>query len=73
MWLIGDAVRGGQVYGEWLGLNDAALYKNRDLPVTTDFRDILSPILQQHLSVPSDRLKQIFPNYQVANNIDFLV
>jgi uncharacterized protein (DUF1501 family) len=72
MWLLGGGVRGGQVYGEWRGLDQSALYENRDLPVTTDFREIFSVILQQHLSVPSDRLEQIFPNYQLANNIDFL-
>lgn len=73
MWLLGGAVRGGKVYGEWLGLDSAALFENRDLPVTTDFREILASILQQHLSVPGDRLGQIFPNYQLTNKIDFLI
>lgn len=72
MWLMGGGVRGGHVYGDWLGLSPSALHKNRDLPVTTDFREILSSILQNHLSVQSDRLNQVFPNYQLANQIDFL-
>lgn len=73
MWLLGGAVRGGNVYGEWVGLDQSALYQNRDLPVTTDFREVFSSILQQHLSVPSDRLNQVFPNFQLTNKIDFLV
>jgi uncharacterized protein (DUF1501 family) len=73
IWLLGGAVRGGNVYGEWLGLGESAIEQNRDLPVTTDFREIFSAILQQHLSVPSDRLNQVFPNFHLANKINFLV
>ena len=72
MWLLGGAVRGGKVYGDWQGLNQSALFENRDLPVTTDFREIFSVILQQHLGVPSDRLDRVFPGYQSPNKIDFL-
>ena len=72
MLLLGGGIKGGNVYGNWPGLNPSALHKNRDLPVTTDFRDVLTPIIVQHLSIPSDRLKQIFPNYQPLNQIDFL-
>ncbi|MEL6581531.1 MAG: DUF1501 domain-containing protein, partial [Cyanobacteria bacterium J06621_12] len=71
IWLLGGGIRGGKVYGDWQGLSPAALYKNRDLPVTTDFREIFSSILQQHLSVPRDRLNLIFPDYQYAQKIDF--
>ena len=72
MWLLGGGIKGGNVYGNWLGLSPSALHKNRDLPVTTDFRDIFAPVITQHLSIPSDRLKQVFPNYQPLNQIDFL-
>lgn len=71
IWLLGGGISGGKVYGDWQGLSPAALYKNRDLPVTTDFREIFSSILQQHLSVPRDRLNLIFPDYQYAQKIDF--
>ncbi|WP_019506302.1 DUF1501 domain-containing protein [Pleurocapsa sp. PCC 7319] len=73
MWLLGGAVRGGKVYGEWKGLNQAALHQNRDLSVTTDFREVISLILQQHLSISNDGLNRVFPDYQFANKIDFLV
>lgn len=73
MWLLGGGIRGGKVYGEWRGLNKAALHENRDLPVTTDFREALSLILQQHLSISNDGLNRVFPDYQFRRNIDFLV
>lgn len=72
MWLLGGAIKGGEVYGEWSGLEASALYKNRDLPVTTDFRAVLSTIFEQQLGVSSDRLQQIFPNYQFTNRLDFV-
>ena len=72
MWLMGGAVRGGNIYGEWSGLEQSALFENRDLPVTTDYREILSTILQKHLLVPGDRLDQVFPGYKPSDKIDFL-
>ena len=72
MWLLGGRVRGGQVYGDWKSLNQSDLHQNRDLPITTDFRDPLSLILQQHLKISSDSLNRVFPNYKPTNKINFL-
>lgn len=38
MLLAGGAVRGGRVYGDWPGLDEAALYERRDLMPTRDVR-----------------------------------
>ncbi|MEL6929257.1 MAG: DUF1501 domain-containing protein, partial [Cyanobacteria bacterium J06600_6] len=72
MWLLGGAVKGGEVYGDWLGLSESALYKKRDLPVNTDFRDVLSQVLVNHLGIASDRLNPIFPDFQLANSFDVI-
>ena len=72
MWLLGGGIKGGNVYGDWQGLDPSALHKNRDSPVTTDFRDVLAPIVRQHLGISDDRLLQVFPGYQPLNQIDFL-
>ncbi|MGL4881774.1 MAG: DUF1501 domain-containing protein, partial [Waterburya sp.] len=69
---LGGAIRGGKVYGEWQGLNQSELHQNRDLAITTDFRDVFYQILRSHLSIPVDSLSRIFPDYQLTNNIDFL-
>ncbi len=73
MWLLGGAINGGKVYGEWSGLNPSVLYENRDLPVMTDFREIISLALQQHLSISRDSLSRIFPGYKSSNKIDLFV
>lgn len=72
IWLMGGGIRGGKVYGEWRGLDQSELYQNRDLPVTTDFREVFSSILQEHLAISSDGLNRIFPDFESTNRIDFL-
>ena len=61
MWIMGGAVRGGKVYGDWAGLDDAQLNEGRDLPVSTDFRSVLAQISEQHLMLGDKHLAQVFP------------
>ncbi|MGH9541400.1 MAG: DUF1501 domain-containing protein [Terriglobales bacterium] len=61
MFVLGGPVRGGRVYGDWPGLDPEKLYQNRDLQVTTDFRDVLSEAVSRHLGVSS--LAQVFPGF----------
>ncbi len=61
MFVVGNSVRGGKVYGDWPGLKSDQLYEGRDLAVTTDFRDVFGEIAVKHLSAST--LKPIFPGY----------
>jgi uncharacterized protein (DUF1501 family) len=61
MWVMGGKVSGGRVYGDWQGLEDAALNEGRDLPVTTDFRSVLAQIAERHLLLTDKELGQVFP------------
>ncbi len=61
MWLMGGAVAGGRVLGEWPGLDTAALAEGRDLAVLTDYRHVLAPLLQQHLGLSEAGLAAVFP------------
>lgn len=63
MWLMGGAVAGGRVLGDWPGLDASALVGGRDLAVTTDFRAVLSRLAQQHLGLGDAALAQVFPGY----------
>lgn len=62
MWLMGGKVKGGKVYGEWPGLAEDALYQNRDLAVTTDFRQVIATVLTRHLRLPDATLARVFPD-----------
>ena len=64
MTVLGGGVRGGKVHGKWPGLNDGQLYENRDLAVTTDFRDVFGEIISRHLGV--NDLRPVFPGYDTS-------
>jgi len=61
MLVMGGKVRGKKVHGTWKGLADADLFEKRDLPVTTDHRDVFAEILRTHLGVTD--LSLVFPGY----------
>jgi len=61
MFVMGGDVRGCKIYGDWPGLGEGELYENRDLALTTDFRDVLGELVSKHLGNPS--LKDVFPGY----------
>lgn len=61
MFLLGASVRGGRVHGKWGGLGEREMVDGRDLPVTTDFRDVFADVLRQHLAF--DPPKSFFPDY----------
>ena len=62
MMVLGGNVKGGKVHGQWPGLSEGQLIGPGDLAVTTDYRDVLSEILQKRLNNPA--IVEIFPNYQ---------
>ena len=49
MFALGGGIRGGKVYGDWPGLEQEQLYEQRDLQLTTDFRDVLGELVVRHL------------------------
>jgi uncharacterized protein (DUF1501 family) len=61
MFVMGPAVRGGRVFGDWPGIAREQLEDGQDLRVTTDTRDILAELVQARLNNPNQSL--IFPNY----------
>lgn len=63
MFIVGNSVRGGKVYGDWPGLKNDQLYEGRDLAVTTDFRNVFGEIAQKHLG--ASNLKAVFPSFEM--------
>jgi uncharacterized protein (DUF1501 family) len=64
MFVIGNSVRGGRVYGDWPGLKSDQLYEGRDLALTTDFRDVFGELAQKHLG--NSNLQAVFPGYAAS-------
>ena len=72
MWLLGGALQGGKVYGQWPGLAKSELFEERDLNVTTDFRAVISSILSSQYQLNSEQLRRVFPNFTPAQTLNFV-
>ena len=64
MLVAGGPVNGGRVLGRWPGLEMEQRFEGRDVPVTTDFRDLFGEILTRHLGATD--LTPVFPGYAPA-------
>jgi uncharacterized protein (DUF1501 family) len=64
MFLLGGRVRGGKVHGRFPGLARSELWEERDLAVTTDFRDVFRAVARQQLGVTE--LGSILPGHTPA-------
>ena len=64
MMAIGGNVKGGKVYGKWPGLRADQRYEQRDLAITTDFRDVFAEVVVRHLGVSDPA--PIFPGYTIT-------
>lgn len=63
MFVMGGGIKGGRVLGKWPGLSREVLEGPGDLPVLTNYRNVLAPILQRHGA--GDRLSQVFPEFAI--------
>ena len=63
MFVLGGGVRGGKVYGQWPGLTKDVLEGPGDLPVTTNYRNVLAPILERLGG--AETLAKTFPAFEL--------
>ena len=61
MFVLGNSVKGGKVYGDWKGLKSDQLNEGRDLALTTDFRDVFAEAACKHLGTKD--LAKLFPKF----------
>lgn len=64
MFILGNSIKGGKVYGDWKGLKSDQLNEGRDLALTTDFRDVFAEAAYSHLG--NKNLDKIFPGYKTT-------
>ena len=63
MLVLGGPVRGGRMAGSWPGLAREQLYEQRDLAVTTDFRNLFAEVAVRHLGVSATA--PLFPGFRI--------
>ena len=72
--VLGGAVRGGRMLGQWPGVRASALYQGRDLQPTTDLRSLMKTVLRDHLQIPQRRLdNDVFPDSGAAGYLQNLI
>ncbi len=70
MFVIGGAVKGGEVHGQWPGLGTDQRFEGRDLAVTTDFRAVFSEVVVKHLGAQPTAAAKVFPEYTLEPGKD---
>jgi uncharacterized protein (DUF1501 family) len=63
MLVLGGPVKGGRMSGSWPGLAREQLYEQRDLAVTTDFRNLFAEVAVRHLGVAATA--PLFPGFRI--------
>lgn len=63
LFVLGDRVSGGRVFGSVPTLAKENLEDQRDLPVTTDFRAVFSEVALRHLRLPPAGASTLFPGW----------
>ncbi len=62
MFFLGGAINGGEVLGQWPGLEPNQLFENRDLLPTTNTFSWLASALEQHWGFTETQINVVFPN-----------
>ncbi|HZL36592.1 MAG TPA: DUF1501 domain-containing protein [Tepidisphaeraceae bacterium] len=62
---LGGAVRGGKVLADWPTLAPERLFEQRDLAVTTDFRDVFAEACVRHLGISAADMPAVLPGHRV--------
>ena len=72
--VMGGAVRGGRVIGEWPGLRGKGLYEGRDLLPTADIRGLCASVLIDHMGL-AERIsfETAFPGLDARVMVDGVV
>ena len=72
--LLGGAVNGGRVAGDWPGLADAQLYEARDLKPTTGLDILLNSAVASHFDLlPRQSAAKLFPDMRAGTAMQDLV
>jgi uncharacterized protein (DUF1501 family) len=60
-WVLGGAVRGGQIAGEQAKVERASLFQDRDYPVLNEYRALLGGLFARYYGLDAGQLGRVFP------------
>jgi len=68
MFIAGGSINGGNMMGEWPGLENHQLFEARDLMPTSNVFDWQATVLKQHWNLSADVIAEIFPGAQIRSD-----
>ncbi|THD63528.1 DUF1501 domain-containing protein [Phenylobacterium sp.] len=72
--ILGGALKGNGIVGDWPTLKQQALFENRDVAPTLDMRGLFKGVLADHMGVDRTALETtVFPNSAAARPVTGLV
>jgi uncharacterized protein (DUF1501 family) len=60
-WVLGGGLKGGQVAGEQVKVEQKTLFQNRDYPVLNDYRSVLGNLFARMYGLNPGQVERIFP------------
>lgn len=63
-WVMGGSIKGGRIAGEQVAVDQAHLFQNRDYPVLTDYRRLLSGLFQRMYGLDQSGLQRVFASVE---------
>ena len=67
MWVLGHGIKGGRCLGSWPGLSNDKLDEHADVAITTDYRQVISEVLQSRMRGAD--LAKVFPGFVVGDKL----
>ena len=67
-WVLGGGIKGGQVVGEQIKLEQSSLFQNRDYPVLNEYRLVLGGLFGSIFGLNASQLGQIFSGVDFSGN-----
>jgi uncharacterized protein (DUF1501 family) len=59
-WVLGGGIKGGQVVGEQIRLEQPALFQNRDYPVLNEYRSVLGGLFARMYGLSNAQIDRVF-------------
>jgi uncharacterized protein (DUF1501 family) len=59
-WVLGGGIRGGQILGEQMRIEQTTLFQNRDYPVMNEYRALLGGLFARQYGLNSGQIERIF-------------
>ena len=60
-WVMGGSVRGNQIAGEQVRVEQATLFQKRDFPVLNEYRSLLGGLFQRQYGLSANQIDVVFP------------